>query len=121
MTCWYKSFPRSLPAVCHVRFFLKSVYLLNLCFTVDTTRKARDGELDGRDYHFVESVEQMERDIQAHLFIEAGRYKDNLYGTSIQAVREVAEQASTSLSLFSGKVFICCFFTLFRGSTAYWV
>ncbi len=58
----------------------------------DTTRKARPGEVDGRDYHFVESVEQMERDIQAHLFIEAGRYKDNLYGTSIHAVREVAEQ-----------------------------
>ena len=58
----------------------------------DTTRKARPGEVDGRDYHFVSSVEQMERDIQAHLFIEAGRYKDNLYGTSIQAVREVAEQ-----------------------------
>ena len=34
----------------------------------------------------------MERDIQAHLFIEAGRYKDNLYGTSIQAVRQVAEE-----------------------------
>ena len=58
----------------------------------DTTRKARPGEVDARDYHFVESVEQMERDIQAHLFIEAGRYKDNLYGTSIHAVREVAEQ-----------------------------
>ena len=69
-------------------------YVYRVHFTADTTRKARDGELDGRDYHFVESVEQMERDIQAHLFIEAGRYKDNLYGTSIQAVREVAEQAS---------------------------
>ena len=38
------------------------------------------------------SVEQMERDIQAHLFIEAGRYKNNLYGTSVKAVKEVAEQ-----------------------------
>ncbi len=38
------------------------------------------------------SVEQMERDIQAHLFIEAGRYKENLYGTSIKAVQEVANQ-----------------------------
>ena len=71
--------------------------LQNYTYTVtihllDTTRKARPGEVDGRDYHFVASVEQMERDIQAHLFIEAGRYKDNLYGTSIQAVREVAEQ-----------------------------
>ena len=59
---------------------------------VDTTRRPREGEVDGRDYHFVESVEQMEKDIQAHLFIEAGRYKDNLYGTSIKAVQEVADQ-----------------------------
>lgn len=50
--------------------------------------------MDARDYHFVSSVENMERDIQAHLFIEAGRYKDNLYGTSIKAVQEVANQVS---------------------------
>ena len=62
----------------------------------DTTRKPREGEVDGRDYHFVESVEQMEKDIQAHLFIEAGRYKDNLYGTSIKAVQEVADQVCVS-------------------------
>lgn len=59
---------------------------------LDTTRAPRDGEVHGRDYHFVSSVEQMERDIQAHLFIEAGRYKENLYGTSIKAVQEVANQ-----------------------------
>ncbi len=59
---------------------------------VDTTRSPREGEVDARDYHFVSSVENMERDIQAHLFIEAGRYKDNLYGTSIKAVQEVANQ-----------------------------
>lgn len=34
----------------------------------------------------------MERDIQEHLFIEAGQYNDNLYGTSVAAVRLVAEQ-----------------------------
>lgn len=34
----------------------------------------------------------MERDIQAHAFIEAGQYNDNLYGTSVAAVRLVAEQ-----------------------------
>lgn len=55
--------------------------------------------MDGRDYHFVTSVEQMERDIQAHLFIEAGRYKDNLYGTSIKAVQEVANQVGVQPSL----------------------
>ena len=29
-----------------------------------TTRPRRDHEVDGRDYHFVASVEKMERDIQ---------------------------------------------------------
>jgi disks large protein 1 len=57
-----------------------------------TTRPKRDYEVDGRDYHFVASREQMERDIQNHLFIEAGQYNDNLYGTSVASVREVAEK-----------------------------
>ena len=34
----------------------------------------------------------MERDIQNHLFIEAGQFNDNLYGTSLAAVKEVAEK-----------------------------
>uniref|UniRef100_A0A336KJF8 CSON010760 protein n=1 Tax=Culicoides sonorensis TaxID=179676 RepID=A0A336KJF8_CULSO len=57
-----------------------------------TTRPKRDYEVDGRDYHFVASREQMEQDIQNHLFIEAGQYNDNLYGTSVSSVREVAEK-----------------------------
>lgn len=48
--------------------------------------------MDGRDYHFVSSREKMEKDIQAHKFIEAGQYNSHLYGTSVQSVREVAEQ-----------------------------
>ena len=80
----------------HVCIELKYVY----GHSTDTTREPREGEVDGRDYHFVTSVEQMERDIQAHLFIEAGRYKDNLYGTSIKAVQEVANQVRLSVCLF---------------------
>jgi len=57
-----------------------------------TTRSKREYEVDGRDYHFVSSREQMEKDIQNHLFIEAGQYNDNLYGTSVASVREVAEK-----------------------------
>ncbi|KAL2079288.1 hypothetical protein ACEWY4_025032 [Coilia grayii] len=57
-----------------------------------TTRPKRDYEVDGRDYHFVSSREQMEKDIQSHRFIEAGQYNNHLYGTSVQSVREVAEQ-----------------------------
>ena len=60
----------------------------------DTTRPKRDYEVDGRDYHFVTSREQMEKDIQEHKFIEAGQYNNHLYGTSVQSVREVAEKVS---------------------------
>lgn len=63
----------------------------------DTTRTKREYEVDGRDYHFVASREQMERDIQNHLFIEAGQYNDNLYGTSVASVREVAEKVKIKL------------------------
>uniref|UniRef100_A0A8D0HL87 Discs large MAGUK scaffold protein 4 n=1 Tax=Sphenodon punctatus TaxID=8508 RepID=A0A8D0HL87_SPHPU len=57
-----------------------------------TTRPKREYEVDGRDYHFVASREKMEKDIQSHKFIEAGQYNSHLYGTSVQSVREVAEQ-----------------------------
>ncbi|XP_016330375.1 disks large homolog 4 [Sinocyclocheilus anshuiensis] len=57
-----------------------------------TTRPKREYEVDSRDYHFVPSREQMEKDIQSHRFIEAGQYNNHLYGTSVQSVRQVAEQ-----------------------------
>jgi len=57
-----------------------------------TTRPRRENEVDGRDYHFVTSLEQMQADIQTHLFIEAGQYNENLYGTSVQSVQDVAAQ-----------------------------
>ncbi|XP_076323914.1 disks large homolog 1-like isoform X5 [Tachypleus tridentatus] len=67
-----------------------------------TTRPKRDYEVDGRDYHFVASREQMERDIQNHLFIEAGQYNDNLYGTSLASVREIAEKGKYCILDVSG-------------------
>ncbi|XP_034186599.1 disks large 1 tumor suppressor protein isoform X7 [Osmia lignaria lignaria] len=67
-----------------------------------TTRSRREYEVDGRDYHFVASREQMERDIQNHLFIEAGQYNDNLYGTSVASVREVAEKGKHCILDVSG-------------------
>lgn len=67
-----------------------------------TTRPPRDYEIDGRDYHFVASREQMEKDIQNHLFIEAGQYNDNLYGTSVASVRSVAEAGKHCILDVSG-------------------
>ncbi|KAM6911154.1 disks large homolog 2 [Lycodopsis pacificus] len=67
-----------------------------------TTRQKRDYEVDGRDYHFVTTREQMEKDIQEHKFIEAGQYNDNLYGTSVQSVKYVAERGKHCILDVSG-------------------
>nr|AAB53243.1 chapsyn-110 [Rattus norvegicus] len=67
-----------------------------------TTRPKRDYEVDGRDYHFVISREQMEKDIQEHKLIEAGQYNDNLYGTSVQSVRFVAVRGKHCILDVSG-------------------
>ena len=58
--------------------------------------------MNGRDYYFVDSREQMERDIQNHLFIEAGQFQGNLYGTSVQSVREIADKGKHCILDVSG-------------------
>nr|XP_028571798.1 disks large homolog 3 isoform X3 [Podarcis muralis] len=68
----------------------------------NTTRPRRENEVDGQDYHFVASREQMEKDIQDSKFIEAGQFNDNLYGTSIQSVRAVAERGKHCILDVSG-------------------
>ncbi|XP_025021074.1 disks large homolog 3 [Python bivittatus] len=67
-----------------------------------TTRPRRENEVDGQDYHFVVSREQMEKDIQDSKFIEAGQFNDNLYGTSVQSVRAVAERGKHCILDVSG-------------------
>ncbi|XP_018598700.1 disks large homolog 3-like isoform X3 [Scleropages formosus] len=67
-----------------------------------TTRPRRENEIDGQDYHFVASREQMEKDIQDNKFIEAGQFNENLYGTSIQSVRAVAERGKHCILDVSG-------------------
>ncbi|KAJ8281669.1 hypothetical protein COCON_G00041880 [Conger conger] len=62
----------------------------------------RENEMDGQDYHFVGSREQMEKDIQDNKFIEAGQFNDNLYGTSVLSVRAVAERGKHCILDVSG-------------------
>lgn len=50
----------------------------------------------------------MERAIQNHMFIEAGQYNENLYGTSVNSVREVAEKVR-NLSEFNRKLYFVLF------------
>lgn len=44
----------------------------------------------------------MERDVKKNLFIEAGQFQQNLYGTSIHAVRQVAESGRHCILDVSG-------------------
>jgi guanylate kinase len=52
-----------------------------------TTRPARLGELDGRDYYFL-SQEQFESDRAAGRFLESAQVHGHLYGTPIGPVEE---------------------------------
>ena len=61
-----------------------------------TTRDPRPGEQDGVDYHFVKR-EQMQKDIDAGLFVEHAEVHGNLYGTSISAVQDVTKTGRVCL------------------------
>jgi guanylate kinase len=51
-----------------------------------TTREPREGEVDGRDYHFL-SPEEFDRRIEAEDFLEFATYSGNRYGTLRSEVR----------------------------------
>ena len=55
-----------------------------------TTRKSREGEVDGCDYVFL-SREEFERWIDEGRFLEWAEYSGNLYGTPEQKVEEYLE------------------------------
>jgi len=53
-----------------------------------TTRSPRNGEVDGREYHFVPR-NVMETAIKNGEFIESAEFSGNMYGTSKKAVEDV--------------------------------
>ncbi|XP_072561075.1 MAGUK p55 subfamily member 3 isoform X3 [Paramormyrops kingsleyae] len=61
-----------------------------------TTRPKKTHEKDGVEYHFV-SKQAFDADAQNNKFIEYGEYKENLYGTSLEAIRSV--QAKNKLCI----------------------
>jgi guanylate kinase len=78
-----------LPTLIHAHYFSDF-------FCLDTTRSRRDHEVAGRDYHFV-SRQAFEADIAAGKFIEHGEFEKNLYGTSIDSVRQVINSGKICL------------------------
>jgi guanylate kinase len=64
-----------------------------------TTRQPREGEADGRDYHFL-TPEQFDERIEAEDFLEFATYSGNLYGTLRSEVeRRISEGHSVVLEI----------------------
>ena len=58
-----------------------------------TTRKPRDGEVDGADYYFV-SQEEFERQIENDNLLEYAKFVGNYYGTPFDKVEEQLEKGN---------------------------
>lgn len=58
---------------------------------IDTTRSPRAGEIDGREYNFT-TRDDFLRLVAQNGFLEHAQFGGNYYGTSVKAVRDVAEQ-----------------------------
>lgn len=58
---------------------------------LDTTRSPRPGEQDGREYNFT-NQETFLNLIKDGGFIEHAQFGGNYYGTSVKAVKDVAEK-----------------------------
>ena len=61
-----------------------------------TTRKIRDGETNGVEYHFV-SEEEFKKDIKEENFLEYALVHGNYYGTSLKAVKEALSKGKLVL------------------------
>lgn len=72
-------------------YFMKDPSL-NLSYSISmTTRKPRQGEVDGVDYLFV-SREEFEKKIEEGEFLEWAEFVGNYYGTSIQQVEKLRNE-----------------------------
>lgn len=57
----------------------------------DTTRSPRPGEVNGREYNFITQEEFLQL-VEEQGFIEHAQFGGNYYGTSVKAVKDVAEK-----------------------------
>ena len=73
--------------------------LENLEFSVShTTRDMREGERDGKDYHFISRLE-FEGLIQANKLIEWAEVHGHLYGTSVQEIEKKGTRGDVLLDI----------------------
>lgn len=56
-----------------------------------TTRKPREGEVDGQDYYFISEEEFLQR-IKEGRFLEYAKFVGNYYGTPMEQVQQMIDQ-----------------------------
>ena len=56
-----------------------------------TSRPPRELEENGKNYWFIER-EEMEKQIRQHKFLEYGEHNGNLYGTSLDSIRNAINE-----------------------------
>lgn len=70
---------------------------INLVFSISmTTRKPREGEIDGVHYYFV-SNEYFEEEIKKDEFLEYARFVNNYYGTPKKAIEKLLNSGKNVL------------------------
>lgn len=82
---------------------------------VDTTRLPRPGESNGKEYHFV-TREQFLDLVNEGGFIEHAEFSKNLYGTSVKAVRDVADLGRRCILDIDAQVLLQLTFLLLSSS-----
>lgn len=103
-------------SVSRTLFFLNSPFNYSKIF-IDTTRKPRPGEVNGKQYHFV-TPQRFKDLIHDGAFIEHAEFSGNFYGTSFDAVRQVEQQGRRCVLDIEAQVglLIFLFLSLYRCS-----
>jgi len=78
-------------------------FTLMLCRCTDTSRPRKDEEADGREYYFVPR-DAFESDIAENRFVEYGEYEKHLFGTSMDAIRQVVNSGKICILNFHPQV-----------------
>ena len=65
-------------------------------FFIDTTRKPKPGEEDGKNYYFI-SMETMLADVEMNKYLEFGSHDNAMYGTKLDTVRHIISQGKIPL------------------------
>lgn len=95
---------------------------LTIAFALDftvTSRPQREYEDNGKNYWFLDR-EDMEKQIKQHKFLEYGEHNGNIYGTSLDSIRNVINEGkmcvldcSPSVSERADSAYKVQFFSIF--------